>query len=362
MQFIPQMEPWFGDEEADAMDRYMRSGNFLMEFKQTQAFEKHIASFTKSRHAIVLNNGTISLTAAALACGLKPDDEVLVPNYTMIATPNSVHMIGCKPIFVDVCPRTLCMDLTLARKAVGPKTKAIILVNANGRCPAEGINAFVDFAEDNNLIFIEDAAQALGSFHPDGRHMGSVGLVGSFSFSVPKVISTGQGGALITDDDALAMRIRKLKNFGRSGGGNDVHDTIGWNFKFTDMQAVIGNEQMKKLPWRVARKKEILKRYRDHLIDIPEITFFDQDLACTTPWFIDVLAKDRERLIEHLSKHKIGSRVMYPPIHRQTCYDVDGHHPVSEMVGIDGLWLPSSGQLEDDQIDRICNCIKDFYC
>ena len=360
--FIPQMLPWFGDEEADAMDAYMRSGGFLMEFKQTQEFEKRIAEFTGAKHAIVVNNGTVSLTMAAVVCGLKSGDEVLIPNYTMIASPNSIKMIGCEPVFVDVCAETLCMDLELAKNAITPKTKAIMLVCANGRYPKEGVEAFVKFAKENNLKLIEDAAQALGSYYPGGRHMGTVGDVGSFSFSVPKIISTGQGGALVTNCDEMATQIRKYKDFGRSGGGNDVHDTIGGNFKFTDMQAVVGNEQMKKLPWRVTRKKEILKRYMDNLKDVSQVKFFDQDLDATTPWFIDVMVSEkRDELCAYLKENGVGSRVMYPPINEQECYNLPGTHPVSQSVGKQGLWLPSSGQLTDVQIDTVCDVVKAFY-
>ena len=365
--FIPQMLPWFGDEEADAMDAYMRSGGFLMEFKQTQEFEKRIAEFTGAKHAIVVNNGTISLTMAAVVCGLKTGDEVIVPNYTMIATPNSIKMIGCEPVFVDVCEQTLCMDLQKAKDAITSKTKAIMLVSANGRYPKEGIEAFVTFAKENNLKLIEDSAQALGSYYPSvngeaPRHMGTVGDVGSFSFSVPKIISTGQGGALVTNCDEMATQIRKYKDFGRSGGGNDVHDTIGGNFKFTDMQAVVGNEQMKKLPWRIQRKKEMLKRYQENLTGVSQVKFFNQDLENTTPWFIDVMVGEkRDELCAYLKENGVGSRVMYPPINEQECYNKAGTHPVSQSVGKNGLWLPSSGQLTDAEIDTACNAIKAFY-
>ena len=360
--FIPQMVPWFGKEEADAMDVYMRSGGFLMEFKQTQEFEKRIADYTGAKHAIAVNNGTISLTMASIVSGIKAGDEVIVPNYTMIATPNSVKMIGAKPIFVDVCPDTLCMDLAKAQQAITTKTKALMFVNANGRTPKEGIDAFVNFARENNIFLIEDAAQALGSFYPDGRHMGTVGQIGSFSFSVPKVISTGQGGALVTNDDTLAEKIRRLKDFGRGGGGNDIHDSIGWNFKFTDMQAVVGNEQMKKLPWRVTRKKEILKRYQDLLKTVSRVSFFRQDLQCTTPWFIDILVSEkRDKLQNFLKKNGVGSRVMYPPINKQACYQTKGEHPVSNKVGQQGLWLPSAAQLTDTEIAKVCTLIKEFY-
>jgi perosamine synthetase len=298
---------------------------------------------------------------AALACDVTAGDEVIVPNYTMIATANSVYMLGARPVFVDVEPDTLCLDINRTEAALTAKTRAIMLVTANGRYPRAGVEAFVDLADKHGLALIEDAAQSLGSCYPDGRHMGSAGRIGSFSFSVPKIITTGQGGCLITNDDELAERLRKLKDFGRIAGGSDIHQRVGYNFKFTDLQACVGIEQMKKLKQRVERKKQIMLRYRQALCAIEPVTFFDQDLMNTTPWFIDVLCERRAYLQEHLRKKGIGTRVMYPPINRQEAYQRAGHHPVSELVGTKGLWLPSSSQLTDQQIETVCDSIAEFY-
>jgi perosamine synthetase len=295
---ILQMQPWFGEEERQAMDEYLSNGGWITEFKKTREFEEQIEKYTGAKHAIAVNNGTISLTIAAMAVGIIPGDEVIVPNFTMIATPNSIRMLGAKPVFVDVEPGTLCLDFKLLKKAVTPRTKAIMLVSANGRYPKTEIEAYKDYCKNHDIYLIEDSAQSLGSFYPNGKHIGREGVVGSFSFSAPKVISTGQGGMLITDNDELADRIRRIKDFGRSGGGNDIHDTFGLNFKFTDIQAVIGIEQMKKLQWRVDRKKEILLQYQDNLKDLEQVKFFEQNLEHTTPWFIDVLVEDREKLQE----------------------------------------------------------------
>ncbi|MDO9580192.1 MAG: DegT/DnrJ/EryC1/StrS family aminotransferase [Bacteroidales bacterium] len=359
--FIPQMEPWFDSAEKEALNQYMEEGGWLTEFKQTAEFEQRIADYTKAKHCIVVNNGTISLTLMAIAAGIEAGDEVIVPNYTMIATPNSIKMFGATPIFVDVEPGTLCMDLECARKAITSKTKAIFFVNANGRYPLSGIESFQKLSDDYNLILLEDAAQALGSWYPNGKHQGTVGLAGSFSFSAPKVITTGQGGAIITNDDHMANRLKRLKDFGRSGGGNDVHNSIGYNFKFTELQAVIGNQQMKKLPFRIERKKEILQLYKNNLSNVKEVSFFNQDLTYTSPWFIDVLVENRKELIKYLKHNGVGSRTMYPPINKQEAYNIEGNHLVSNLVGEKGLWLPSSSQLSDNQIIQICKLIQDFY-
>jgi perosamine synthetase len=265
------------------------------------------------------------------------------------------------PVFVDVEPETLCINVELARKAITVKTKAIILVSANGRSPKSGLDSFKALAEEFGLVLIEDAAQSLGSRYTEDLHVGRFGKIGSFSFSAPKIISTGQGGALITDDDEINFKLRRLKDFGRSGGGSDVHDSIGYNFKFTELQASIGIEQMKKLDYRVSRKKEIFKLYQDNLIDIDGIKLFNHDLEKVSPWFVDSLVDHRDELQTYLKHSGIGSRVMYPPIHRQKAYNLVGEYPVSEMVGNRGLWLPSATQLCDQQIVKICSAIRSFY-
>jgi len=360
-KFIPQMEPWFGREEERAVSEYMASGGWITEFKKTEEFEQAIASYTGAKHCIVVNNGTVTLIMAAIACGIKPGDEVIVPNYTMIATPNAVSILGATPVFVDVCPETLCMDLDKLRSAINSKTRAVMCVTANGRSPKPGVKAFADLCEEFGVALIEDAAQSLGSYSIEGQHLGTIGLVGSLSFSSPKIISTGQGGALLTNDDEMALKLRKLKDFGRSGGGLDIHDSIGYNFKFTDVQACIGIEQMKKLPTRIGRKKVIYSLYKSLLDGVSQVSFFSQDLEHTVPWFIDVTVEDRENLSSFLKNRNIGSRVMYPPIHQQKAYQAAGSHPVSEMIGQKGLWLPSAAQLTDDQIHYICSMIREFY-
>jgi perosamine synthetase len=359
--FIMQMRPLFGAEEKQAISEYMDEDGFITEFKRTEEFERMIAEYTDAKHCIVVNNGTVSLTLAAMAVGIKAGDEVIVPNYTMIATPNSLKMFGAIPVFVDVEESTLCLDINLVEAAITSATKAIMLVSSNGRYPASGIEAFVSLCEKYNLKLIEDSAQSLGSYYPDGTHMGRKGLVGSFSFSAPKIISTGQGGAIITDDDDVALNLRRLKDFGRDGGGSDIHASIGFNFKFTELQACIGIEQMKKLSGRVDRKKEIFLRYQAGLTGLEEVLLFQHNVDTTAPWFIDAIVERREDLMAYLKTKGIGSRVMYPPISRQKAYDLGGSYPIAEKIGGKGLWLPSMVQLEDSQIDYICASIGEFY-
>lgn len=358
MSFIHQMEPWIGEEEKQAMSEYLDSGAWLTEFKKSREFEEMICQYTGSKYCSMMPNGTLSLIVALVACGIQRGDDVLVPDYTMVATPNSVVLAGARPVFVDVEEDSLCIDFDDLKHRITRKTRALMLVSINGRVPNK-MKEILDFCAKKNVIVIEDAAQSLGSFY-DTRHLGTFGAIGSFSFSVPKVITTGQGGALITDDKDLYERIKKIRDFGRPTGGSDHYLTMGWNMKFTDLQAVIGIEQMKKLPWRVERKKKIYKLYKKNLSHIKSIVFVP---TCpeTSPWSIDVIVDNRKELITYLSENNIGSRPFYPPLHSEPVYGFSDSFPVTEKIARKGLWLPSSSKLSDDEINEICGKIEAFY-
>lgn len=355
--FIPQMEPTYGAEEKRAVAEYLDSGGWLMEFKKTEEFERAICAYTGARYCSVVSNGTITLVLALLAVGVRPGDEVIVPDYTMIATPNAVRMIGATPAFVDV-DESMCLDPKLVASAISRKTKAVMHVSVNGRVGR--LDALRKICRARHIPLIEDAAQSLGSWY-QRKHVGRHGAIGSFSFSVPKIITTGQGGALITDDRALYEKIEKLKDFGRVRAGVDEHDQIGWNFKFTDLQAVFGLAQMKKLPWRVARKKKMFALYKKELARVHEVSFIPTS-ASVAPWFMDILVPDPKALAAHLKERGIGSRPFYPAIHTQAVYaDARVSCPNALRFGAHGLWLPSSSAVTDAQIRKICRAIRDFY-
>ena len=358
---IPQMEPWFDDAEANAVFAYMKSGGWLMEFKKTEELERMIADYVGAKYCVMTVNGTVSLWLALRALGVGRGDEVLVPNLTMIASPNAVALAGASPVLVDVEVNTLCMDLEKAVLSVTPKTKALMYVPFNGR--SGDMERVVSFCKEHDLLLVEDAAQAFGSFFKE-KHLGAFGAIGSFSFSVPKIITTGQGGALVTDNEELYKKMRRLKDFGRDQGGADIHDDWGWNFKFTDLQAVVGIEQMKKLAWRVSRKKELYKRYSDALRDISQILFLPTDLTNTSPWFIDIYVDDPDGLQHYLKENGIGARRIYPAVHTQKIYQPayrEISFPVSEQFAARGLWLPSSSKLTDEEVDYVAEMIKKYY-
>lgn len=360
MDFINQMEPSFDEHEREALNQYLLGGGWGTEFRQTRAFEDMIKEYTGAKHCWIMANGTVSLSAALMAAGVGVGDEVICPDYTMVATPNSAELIGAKAVFVDVERDSLCMDIDAMKAAVTEKTKAVMLVSINGRYPKD-MQAFVDFCKDKGIHLIEDAAQSLGSFC-NGKHLGRYGEIGSFSFSAPKIITTGQGGALITDDDELADRIKRIRDFGRDKGGSDHYLTKGWNFKFSDFQGVIGVEQMKKLPGRVERKKEMGKLYDELLENISGIELIPTNYEDTAPWFFDILCDRREDLQAFLKANGVGTRPFYPPLHAEPAYGyMDMHFPVTEEIAYKGLWLPSSIFITDNQIEYVCGKVREFY-
>ena len=357
MNYIPQVAPCIDQNEVRAMTAYLESGGWLTEFEKTQEFERRIAEAVGAKYASAVNNGTISLSLGLMALGVGQGDEVLVPDFTMIASPNSVTLVGAKPVLVDISSDDLCMDLEEAKKKLSARTKAIMYVNLNGR--GRDLPAFASFCEEHGLFLLEDAAQAFGS-QTSGRCHGTFGHIGSYSFSPHKIITTGQGGALVTNDAATYEKIEKLKDFGRMQGGADCHDTFGINSKFTDVQAVIGIEQIKKLPARIQRKREIYADYHRLLADVPGLQFVKTDLENTTPWFVDIYVEDPDGLHRFLKSEQIGARRVYPPIHGQKLFHLPERFPVSEKFCAQGLWLPSSITLRPDEIDLICTKVRNF--
>ncbi len=364
MRFIPQVEPLISRREADAARDYLLSGGWLTEFRKTAVFEERIAAAVGVPHCVATPSGTTALYLALLACGIGPGDKVIVPNYTMIASPNVVRWVGAEVVLADIDPGTMCMNMDSIPEVDGP-VRALMYVAINGR--AGDMRRVRRFCRDHGLILVEDACQAMGSATPEGEYLGSIGDVGCFSFSPHKIITTGQGGAVLTHDAGLAGRARKLKDFHRTAPATDRHDGLGFNFKFTDLQAVVGLEQMKAMDWRMRRKREIYRAYLDRLGELEAVTFLPCDLGHVVPWFVDILLPSREirdALRSRLREAGIGSRPFYPPVSHQPMYGGSagrGTYPVSEDMAGRGLWLPSSIGLETGEIDRVCAVIRGFF-
>jgi perosamine synthetase len=357
---IPQVEPYLTGNEARAAYEYLRSGGWLTEFRQTAKFEQRLGEFLAVPHVVVVTSGTAALYLALLAAGIGPGDRVVVPNYTMIATINAVVWAGATPVLADVEPATLCLDLQ--RLEPQPKCKALLYVSINGR--SGDLGQVKEFCGKNGLVLIEDACQSLGS-RWRGQCLGTFGCIGVFSFTPHKIITTGQGGALVTRDLEICQKLKKLKDFHRTAPATDRHDGLGFNFKFTDLQAVVGLEQLKLMDFRVQRKKEIYLRYANQLGGVAGLEMLPTDLTDTTPWFVDIILdspETRDRLMAYLKQQNIGSRPFYPPVNHQELYAQVpvGAFPVSEGLAPRGLWLPSSVGLEAGDVDRVCEAVEKF--
>ena len=361
MKPINQIEPLIGEAEKNALNLYLNSGGWLTEYKNTKKFEETIAHFLKSKNALTVCNGTLSLSLALMALNIRKNDEVIVPDFTMIASANAVNLVGSKPKLIDISQSNLCIDIDLIEDNITKKTKAIIVVSLNGRSPK--IDKILSIASKYGLKVIEDAAQAFGSKYK-GKYIGTFGDIGSFSLSFPKIITTGQGGIVVTDNIKLYEKMRMIKDFGRFQAGVDNHEYMGYNFKYTDLQAIIGIEQMKTIDWRIKKKKEIYQKYFDLLKNVEEIKFIKTNLNDTTPWFIDIIVnnpKQRDDLSLYLKEKMIYTRPFYPSIHTQKPYLNSGTFINSLNVSQRGLWLPSSFNLNIEDIELICHEIKSFF-
>ncbi|QLH02220.1 aminotransferase [Nitrosopumilus cobalaminigenes] len=366
MERINQFEPYLGEEEKKELMDVIDSGWFT-EAKKTRELEKQFAEFVGRKYAVVTTSGTTALFLALKALGLEQNDEVIVPDLTFVASPNSVDLAGGKVSLVDINKKDLGLDLKKTEQLITSKTKGVMPVDFNGRAP--DLIALQEIAKKNNMFVVEDACHTIGSFY-QGKHMGYFSDIGIFSLSTPKIITAGQGGVLVTDNSELYEKIRMIKDFGRDVDKKHNmknafdHVTMGYNFKFTEFQAAVGVAQMRKLPQRIEHKKRMYTIFKEELKGINQIEFLETDLNDVIPWFNDILLpnqKIRDDLIDHLQEAGIGSRMFYPPIHELTPYsNLKGDFTNTIEMSQRGVWLPSSAFLTDDDIIRVCSEIKKF--
>ena len=355
------------ESEKKELISVIDSGWFT-EASKTKEFEKMFAKFTGSKYACAITSGTAGLYLGLKALGIKNGDEVIVPDLTFVATPNSVEANNAKSVLVDIDRDTLNMDTDLIQKKITKKTKAIMTVNFNGR--TTNMKILNEIAKKNDLRIIEDAAHSLGSYY-DKKHQGNQSDLGVFSFSTPKIITTGQGGMIVTNNKNLYEKCMELKDFGRKIGAKKKmmsafdHDEIGYNFKFTEFQAAVGISQMKKLSNRIKIKKKMFKMYQEELENISDIEFVGTDLKKITPWMTDIILKNKNtrlKLITFLKKNNIETRIFYPSIHKLKPYLTNNKKfPISSEISDRGLWLPSSITLKENQIGFITKQIKKFF-
>ena len=353
---IYQIKPVLGKKTKESLINYIKKDNWLTEHNITKKFEKRFSKFTNSKHCICFPNGTLTMSSILDCLDLKKKDEVLVSNYTMVATANVANLVGLKTKLVDISEKDLCMCPKDLIRKINKRTKVVIYTQMNGR--AGQIELIKKICKRKKLFLIEDSAHAIGTFNKK-IHIGNSGIASSFSFSMPKLITMGQGGAVITNNDKLAKKLRLYKNFGRKKSGEDIHNYMGYNFKITDLQSILAIEQLKTIKSRIKKKKRIFLRYRKNLINNPKIKIFDIKKN-ETPWSVDIYLNEVKRVKNLLKKNKIFTRHVYPPLNSQKIYKKFKNFPISEYYCNRGLWLPSSLDLTDNQIDRICNLINKY--
>ncbi len=357
---IPQIEPWIDEEELKELKEVIAS-TWITENRKTEEFESRIKKLTGAKYALSVCNGTAALYVAQKALGIGEGDEVIVPDFTFIATSNSAIMAGAKPIMVDVDKKTFNMDAAELEAAITPKTKAIMPVHIYAQ--AADMEAIMKIAKKHSLPVIEDAAQGVGVYFND-KHVGTFGDIGMLSFYGNKTITTGEGAMLITNDERLYKKCWQLKNHGREAKGTFIHPHIGFNFGFTEMQAAIGVAQLRKLPKILERKKAINDRYRELLSGVEAVKFTEIDKrGRPAHWFTSILVDDVEGLAKHLLKNDVQTRRFFYPLHMQPCYKgmAEGNFPNSEWAYKHGLSLPSSVLLKDEQIKFVAEKARAFY-
>ena len=351
---IYQIKPVIGKESKKKLIEYIKKDNWITEYKITKKFEEEFAKFTNSKECISFPNGTTTLTAILDCLNLKQNDEILVSNYTMIATANAARFLGLKVKLVDISKDDLCMCPKDLNKKISKKSKAVIYTQMNGRLGQ--IKEIKRICSANKIFLIEDAAHAIGTYLGN-QHAGNIGIAGSFSFSMPKLITMGQGGAIVTNDKNLSKKLRLYKNFGRKKSGNDIHNYLGYNFKITDMQSIIALEQLKTVNSRIKKKKQIFKKYKDKLKLNKSIHMIDFK-SNETPWSVDIYSNKISKIKKILNKNNIQTRDVYPPINSQKIYRYSKGLPVSNLYCKQGLWLPSSLDLKNSEINKICKLIN----
>ncbi|MBI4568284.1 MAG: aminotransferase class I/II-fold pyridoxal phosphate-dependent enzyme [Planctomycetes bacterium] len=358
---LPVAEPLLGDEEMEAVTTCLLSGWISSGGPFVTRFEEEFARFAGARHAVACCNGTAALHLIYAALGIGPGDEVIVPTLTFVATASAVMFTGARPVFVDVDPHTWTMDPAAVEAAITPRTRAIVPVHLYGH-PAD-VDALSALAAPRGIAVVEDAAEAHGARYR-GRPVGSLGRAAAFSFFGNKIVTTGEGGMVTTDDDALADQARILRDHGMRPTRRYWHEVVGFNYRMTNLQAAVGVAQLGKVQAILAAKRNTAERYRMHLEMTPGLAMQPRaPWAEPVCWLFTMLVEegfplDRDGLIAALAGRGIDTRPVFHPLHRMPPYapkpgERERAFPVSEEISRRGLTLPSGVGLADAEIDRV---------
>jgi len=362
--YFPIAEPKFGAAELRYVSECILTGWVSSAGKFVTRFEEQFSEFCETKFAVSSSSGTTALHLSLLALGIGHGDEVIVPSFTFISTANAVTFTGAKPVFVDSEPSTWNINPLEIKKAVTAKTKAIIPVHVYGH-PAN-MDPILDIAKENGLAVVEDAAEAHGALYK-GRKVGSFGDMGMFSFYGNKIITTGEGGMIVTDNEELAEKMRILRDHGMDPKRRYWHFILGYNYRMTNIQAALGVGQMERINQVIEQKRINAALYNKGLQNIPGITLPPEAAwAKNIYWLFSILVDEKEfgmsskELGEQLKKRGIETRPLFPPVHQQPIYDTGQSLPVCEKLSRWGLSLPSSVNLNGDEIEKITNEIRNI--
>ncbi len=372
---IPLAIPCTDEAEAQAAAAAIRSG-WVAQGARVMEFERMVAAYVGAQFAIATNSATSALHLSLYLQGIRAGDEVICPSFTCFATANAIRQLGAFPVFVEIDPRTFNLDPAAAAAAVTPKTRAIMAVHQIGL--AADMAPLQEIARRHSLAIVEDGATALGGEYR-GKRIGALGAPTAFSFHPRKIITTGEGGMITTDDEALADMARIVRSHGASVSDLERHKArgtiyaaypvMGFNYRMTDIQGAMGVEQMKKLPAILARKQEIGRWYDEHLAEIAEVAppYVPADCVHSYQSYLITFrpgsAVNRDALLRQMAERGISCRHGIAPLHWEPYYrELYGelHLPVTEAVSLSTMFLPIYPQMTEAELRYIVDNLKDL--
>jgi perosamine synthetase len=355
---IALSEPSIAGNEARYLAECVEENWFAAKGRFVGEFESLFAATHERPAAVSTASGTAALHLAMVALGLGPGDEVLVPALTFVATANAVRYVGATPVIVDVDPSSYTIDPQCAAAAVTERTRALVAVHLFGH-PAE-MDAICALARRHDLAIVEDAAQALGSRYRD-RRCGTLGDIGCFSFNGNKIITAGGGGMVLCDDPERLDRIRRLSFQGRRAGTYEyLHDEVGFNYSLSNLHAAIGLAQLEQLEQLVTRRRRVAARYAEALHDVADLTFTaEPPWGHSNYWLMSVRidaafnSRSREDIARALDRAGVEARPFFTPLPDIGAHRSQAHLPVARRLHAEGLILPSSSNLTNEDQDRV---------
>jgi perosamine synthetase len=329
--------------------------------KYIELFEHSFSEYLGVKYACSVNNGTTALHMALLALDIKPGDEIIVPTFTYIASVNAISYMGAVPVFVDSIKETWQIDPDDVKRKITAKTKAVIIVHLYGH-PCD-MDAIVPLCKDNNILLVEDCAEAIGSYYK-GKHVGCFGDIATFSFFGNKTITTGEGGMVVSNNENLITRSHHIKNQGVTNV-QYWHDIIGYNYRMTNICAAIGLAQLEQIEHILQLKKTIAETYRKAFLNTDIEFLYENDDVVNSFWMCSCLiksAKQRDQLRDFLQQQGIETRPLFYPVHSMPIYNhlTTEDFPVANSLSTRGINLPSYPGLTEEDVYVIANKIIQF--